>query len=138
MLKIDTDKCVGCGVCVDVCPHGAISVQNSTAMIDQKLCRQCENCAVICPTRAIYAVEPVYAQSGKGGDEMRGRGWFGRGYPGWGRGNPYPFCRFYPWLPRRWWAAPYAHRYETTVPYGNFGYPYRRTGTYYPVAAVPY
>lgn len=27
---------------------------------------------------------------------------FGRGW--WGRGNPYPFCRFYPWLPRRWWA----------------------------------
>ncbi len=25
----------------------------------------------------------------------------GRGF--W-RGNPYPFCRFYPWLPRRWWA----------------------------------
>ena len=23
---------------------------------------------------------------------------------GWGRGNPYWFCRFYPWLPRRWWA----------------------------------
>ena len=23
---------------------------------------------------------------------------------GLGRGNPYPYCRFYPWLPRRWWA----------------------------------
>jgi hypothetical protein len=57
-----------------------------------------------------------------------GRGWFGRGGmglgrgmgygpgmgrgmgygrgmgPGMGRGNPYPYCRFYPWLPRRWWA----------------------------------
>ena len=106
MLKIDTDKCVGCGACVDVCPHGAISVQNSIAVIDQKLCRQCENCAVACPADAVYVLEPVYAQSGKGGDEMRGRRWFGRGYPGWGRGrgNPYPFCRFYPWLPQRWWA----------------------------------
>ena len=36
-----------------------------------------------------------------------GRGWFGRGgrWGGWwGRGNPYPFCRFYPWLPWRRWA----------------------------------
>jgi hypothetical protein len=42
----------------------------------------------------------------------------GMQYPVWGRGrgNPYPFCslrsvvygvnhRFYPWLPRRWWAS---------------------------------
>jgi len=31
------------------------------------------------------------------------RGWFG-----WGRGfgNPYPFCRWFPWLPRWWWAYP--------------------------------
>ena len=30
----------------------------------------------------------------------------GGGRPGTGRGmgNPYPFCRLYPWLPRRWWA----------------------------------
>jgi len=33
----------------------------------------------------------------------RGIGWFG-----WGRGfsNPYPFCRWFPWLPRWWWAYP--------------------------------
>lgn len=51
---------------------------------------------------------------GRGGGYGRGMG-FGRGYwpgpgaggvygPGLGRGNPYPYCRFYPWLPRRWWA----------------------------------
>ncbi|MGB4503546.1 MAG: DUF5320 domain-containing protein [Syntrophaceticus sp.] len=53
---------------------------------------------------------------------MRGRNYFGPGFwkggpgPAWegrgcsqgwglGRGNPSPFCRFFPWLPRRWWAA---------------------------------
>jgi len=51
----------------------------------------------------------------------RGRGWFGRGWlgwtawpwaawPGW-RGNPYPFCRWYPWLPRGWWRMPYIWRW---------------------------
>jgi len=48
----------------------------------------------------------------------RGRFYFGPGFwkggpgpaswagGGWGRGNPSPFCRFFPWLPRRWWAYP--------------------------------
>ena len=35
-------------------------------------------------------------------------GGFGRGFGrGWGRGrgpgNPYPYCRAWPWLPRGWW-----------------------------------
>ena len=29
---------------------------------------------------------------------------FGRG---WFRGNPYPFCRWFPWLPRWWWTGMY-------------------------------
>jgi len=39
-----------------------------------------------------------------------GRGYWAGTAPGavWGRGmgmgNPYPYCRFYPWMPRRWWA----------------------------------
>ena len=28
-------------------------------------------------------------------------------WPGWGRGNPYPFCRWFPWLPRWWWTGMY-------------------------------
>jgi hypothetical protein len=56
-----------------------------------------------------------------------GRGWLGWGGGrgrGLGRGNPYPFCRFYPWLPRRWWAMPYANQYAATIPYySGYGYP---------------
>ena len=33
----------------------------------------------------------------------RGYNKLGRGIGG---GNPYPNCRFFPWLPRRWWAYP--------------------------------
>jgi len=41
----------------------------------------------------------------------RGRGMgCGRGVrcgsgPGRGTGNPYPFCRNFPWLPRGWWTG---------------------------------
>lgn len=69
---------------------------------------------------------------------MRGRGWFGRG-GGWGRGNPYPFSRFHPWLRRRWWATPYAGQYAATIPYAGYGYSYfSGRGGYYPAAGVPY
>jgi len=53
---------------------------------------------------------------GRGGGRGYGRGMgYNRGYwsgaaprgaysRGAGMGNPYPYCRFYPWMPRRWWA----------------------------------
>jgi len=36
-------------------------------------------------------------------------GWMraGFGYPVFGRGNPFPFCRWFPWLPRWWWSGAY-------------------------------
>lgn len=54
-----------------------------------------------------------------------GRRWFGRG-GGWGRGrgNPYPFCRNFPWLPRRWWTMPGAGYYGTSGPYAGYAHPY--------------
>ena len=59
MFNIDSDKCTGCGVCVDACPQHAISVRNNLAVINQGLCGQCGICAQICPTGAIYEVAPV-------------------------------------------------------------------------------
>ena len=124
MLRINSIKCTGCGYCVDVCPKQAITIFGDLAMINEDLCIQCGNCAEVCPVAAIYEARPVYTELWKGGDIMRGRGWFGRGYRGWGRGNPYPFCRFYPWLPRRRWAygqGPHPQitpfYYPTHIPY---------------------
>ena len=135
MFYIDSSKCSGCGMCADTCPQRAITIYNDLAVINQGLCQQCGTCARICPVGAIYEVAPVYAQLGKGGDNMRGRGWFGWGWPGGGRGNPYSFCRFYPWPPRRWWTAPYAGQYAATTPYRGYGSP--GYGAYYPVY-MPY
>ena len=135
MFNIDSSKCTGCGICADTCPQRAITIYNDLAVINQRLCTQCGTCTEICPVGAIYEVAPAYAQLGKGGDKMRGRSWFGRGWPGRGRGNPYPFCRFYPWLPRRWWATPYVGQYSANIPYMGYGYP--GYGAYYPTYA-PY
>ncbi|HUW45539.1 MAG TPA: 4Fe-4S binding protein [Dehalococcoidia bacterium] len=124
MIFVDRKKCSGCALCVEACPQGAIRIQDSIAVIDQRLCRQCEVCAEVCSAGAIRVVEPVYAKSRKGGDTMRGRGWFGWGCWGWGRGNPYLFCRFYPWLPRRWWAYGRGAYPQMAPSYGPVYQPY--------------
>ena len=135
MVNIDSDKCNGCGICADACLQRAITIYNNLAVVKPGLCTQCGACMEACPVGAISEVAPAYVQSGKGGDNMRGRSWFGRGWQGWGRGNPYPFCRFYPRLPRRWWATPYAGQYITNIPYMGYSYPVY--GGYYP-AYAPY
>ena len=51
-LKIDTDKCRGCKVCLKLgCP--AISVPNGKAKIDNTLCVGCNLCSELCPFDAI-------------------------------------------------------------------------------------
>jgi len=56
MLYVDVDRCSGCGVCVDLCPSGATSVQDGKASINQALCNQCEACFDACPEEAILSV----------------------------------------------------------------------------------
>jgi ferredoxin len=56
MLYVDDERCSGCGVCVDVCPSGAISLHDGKASISQHLCNQCEACASACPQGAILSV----------------------------------------------------------------------------------
>ena len=62
MIYIQSQQCVGCGECVDVCQEGAIQLINGLAKINQDKCRQCEACLALCPVNAIVAIldtEPV-------------------------------------------------------------------------------
>lgn len=49
---VDEEDCVGCGICYDVCPKGAISV-NLVAKIDATRCTACLACVDQCPRGAI-------------------------------------------------------------------------------------
>lgn len=52
VATVDTDKCIGCGTCEEVCPIGAISVAQ-VAKTDPKRCQGCGLCVTACPAGAI-------------------------------------------------------------------------------------
>jgi NAD-dependent dihydropyrimidine dehydrogenase PreA subunit len=59
LLYIDRTQCTGCGVCVDVCPTGAISLDESEGVstINSALCSECLLCLDVCPNGAIQQAE---------------------------------------------------------------------------------
>jgi ferredoxin len=57
MVVIATEKCVGCGGCIDLCPSIAISMINDVVTIDAGLCTECSICVKVCPMRAPHAVD---------------------------------------------------------------------------------
>ena len=55
-IKIDKDKCTGCGTCLASCPYDAILVKEDKAEITE-LCQLCRSCLSVCPEGAISEVE---------------------------------------------------------------------------------
>lgn len=51
-IKVDHERCTGCGVCIPVCPVEALSVQIK-ATIDTTRCINCRMCLTACPVKAI-------------------------------------------------------------------------------------
>jgi Pyruvate/2-oxoacid:ferredoxin oxidoreductase delta subunit len=51
--ETNTDECIGCGACADVCPVNAVEMVDDKAEVDLDWCIGCGVCAVSCPTEAI-------------------------------------------------------------------------------------
>lgn len=50
---IDKDRCNKCKMCLDVCPFGAIIVEDDTLEINEIVCKGCGSCTSMCPSHAI-------------------------------------------------------------------------------------
>ena len=64
VVKI-TDSCQGCLAhpCIEVCPKGAIHMENGRSVIDQEKCIKCGKCIKACPYNAIMKQERPCAKA---------------------------------------------------------------------------
>ena len=54
-INIENNLCVHCGACTAVCSTDALTIDNSTALLNfaKEKCTLCEQCIIACPLRAI-------------------------------------------------------------------------------------
>ncbi len=59
MVKIDQDKCQGCGECVDNCPAEILAMDGDKAIVagDPNECLGCETCVSVCRNEAVSVTE---------------------------------------------------------------------------------
>ena len=76
-IKINTERCKGCGLCVAVCPKGNVVISATSnkngyfpAISTNSDCAGCAVCAIICPDAVIEVYRDtkiVAIESGKKG-----------------------------------------------------------------------
>ena len=63
MMNVNSEKCVGCGICVKDCFPKCIEIVNEKAKINSTTCIRCGHCIAVCPKGAVsideYNMEEV-------------------------------------------------------------------------------
>ena len=54
-LELDQKRCIGCGMCLLVCPHAVLSQMNGKIEIaNRDACMECGACSRNCPAEALH------------------------------------------------------------------------------------
>jgi NAD-dependent dihydropyrimidine dehydrogenase PreA subunit/nitroreductase len=53
MIKIETDKCNACGLCIKICHEYCLRLEGDILMVDHTVCSTCTQCIAVCPQQAI-------------------------------------------------------------------------------------
>lgn len=61
-LRYWEQKCIGCGRCITVCPHMALSTNDGTIRLDREQCRVCGQCTFVCPSGALESTVTVLGE----------------------------------------------------------------------------
>ena len=56
LRETNTDACIGCGHCVEICPVDALKLDDDIAVVDKEWCIGCGVCATVCPSGALKIV----------------------------------------------------------------------------------
>ncbi len=52
-VKVDLEKCIGCGACIDTCPVSALEMDGDKVKVDADTCVDCGACVDGCPVEAL-------------------------------------------------------------------------------------
>lgn len=58
IVKVDEEKCVGCGECIDICPEEVFELKDEKSVpVNEDECVGCESCIEVCEEEAITVEE---------------------------------------------------------------------------------
>jgi NAD-dependent dihydropyrimidine dehydrogenase PreA subunit len=73
-LKLAAEGCIGCGRCLEVCPHQVFAlVEKRAHLVDRDACMECGACAKNCPAAVIRVDAGVGCASGLINEWLRER-----------------------------------------------------------------
>lgn len=74
-LEFDSDSCIGCGRCLEVCPHQVFerTDEKRVRVADRDACMECGACALNCPAAAIRVASGVGCATGLINEWLRER-----------------------------------------------------------------
>lgn len=53
-LELDAERCIGCGQCINVCPHQVFAMAgDKVRFANRDGCMECGACALNCPVEAL-------------------------------------------------------------------------------------